>query len=206
MISSPNKGGRPRGFDRNEAVETAMRLFWRHGYEGVSLAMLTEAIGVAPPSIYAAFGSKEELYRETLERYISLFELMPLQRDDEEHALDEALARLFDRAIAGVTGERGERGCMISTGLLACHPSNGELEAELAANRRSMAERLDRELQRWLAYPRSGEVARFICAVIQGIAIQAKDGSNEFELRLIADQARSCIKNNAHGNSRCSTF
>ena len=62
-------GGRPWSFDRNAAVETAMRLFWRHGYEGVSIGDLTKAIGVAPPSLYAAFGSKAGLYQQALTRY-----------------------------------------------------------------------------------------------------------------------------------------
>src|SRR5690606_6207018 len=67
------RGGRPWSFDRQDAIETAMRLFWRHGYEGVSISDLTKEIGVAPPSLYAAFGSKAGLYREALERYEANF-------------------------------------------------------------------------------------------------------------------------------------
>jgi AcrR family transcriptional regulator len=62
----------PRTFDRDQAVEIAMRLFRRHGYEGVSVADLTAAIGIAPPSMYAAFGNKAGLYREALDRYTAL--------------------------------------------------------------------------------------------------------------------------------------
>ena len=63
--------GRPRGFDRDEAITQAMHLFWEHGYEGASLAVLRHAMGdISSASFYAAFGSKEALYRETLERYL----------------------------------------------------------------------------------------------------------------------------------------
>jgi AcrR family transcriptional regulator len=61
--------GRPWSFDRDKAVETAIRLFWHHGYEGISVGDLTKKIGVAPPSLYAAFGSKAGLYREAVDRY-----------------------------------------------------------------------------------------------------------------------------------------
>ena len=64
-----SRGGRPWSFDRDAAVETARRLFWRHGYEGVSVGDLTKAIGVAPPSLYAAFGSKAGLYQQAMTRY-----------------------------------------------------------------------------------------------------------------------------------------
>src|SRR5690606_33282992 len=71
--SSRSRGGRPWSFDRQETIETAMRLFLRHGYEGVSISDLTKEIGVAPLSIYAAFGSKAGFYREALERYEANF-------------------------------------------------------------------------------------------------------------------------------------
>src|SRR3954469_13206977 len=63
--------GRPRTFDRQAALEAAMTLFWRHGYEGTSIADLTSAMGFTPPTLYAAFGSKEQLYREVLAHYLT---------------------------------------------------------------------------------------------------------------------------------------
>jgi AcrR family transcriptional regulator len=102
MTTMPNKGDRPRRFDRGVAVHTAIRLFRRHGYEGVSLAMLTEAIGVAPPSIYAAFSSKAGLYREALDRYAERASLTLVEGDDDL-TLNEALTGMFDRAILWVS-------------------------------------------------------------------------------------------------------
>ncbi|MFD1199932.1 TetR/AcrR family transcriptional regulator [Brucella gallinifaecis] len=189
-----NKGGRPRGFDRDNAIETAMHLFWRHGYEGVSLAMLTEAIGIAPPSLYAAFGSKAGLYREALDRYSRMAEFTLSRRDEEDLTLDQALSHLFDQAIERVTGKQGEHGCMVSIGLLFCHPDHGQLADELAKRRHDMAASLDHDLRRWLPPAHCSKAARFLCAVLQGIAVQAKDGATAHDLRTTADIARAAIK------------
>src|SRR4051794_13410816 len=62
--------GRPREFDADQALDAALMLFWRHGYEGTSLAALTEAMGINVPSLYAAFGNKEALFRKALDRYV----------------------------------------------------------------------------------------------------------------------------------------
>ncbi len=179
------KGGRPRGFDREEAVATALRLFRRHGYEGVSLAMLTEAIGIAPPSLYAAFGSKAGLYQAALERYAAGFSVFDLATDASA-PLGVAVERMFERAISSVCGPPGERGCMISTGLLVCHPDHADLADDLAARRRTITKELATGLERWLGSAEAMEMARFLCAVLQGIAVQAGDGATPDELRAIA--------------------
>lgn len=186
------RGGRPRGFDRAQAVDTAMLLFWRHGYEGVSLAMLTEAIGIAPPSLYAAFGSKAGLYRETLDHYVggwSAF-LSPMA---EAATLRLAVQDMLDQAIASATDPRGGRGCMVSIGLLACHPDHADLARDLASHRRALMERMALGLERWLPQADAAPAARFLCAVLQGIAVQAKDGATAEELRTIAASAASAI-------------
>lgn len=170
-----------------------MHLFWRYGYEGVSLAMLTEAIGIAAPSLYAAFGSKAGLYREALDRYSTMTEFTLSRSDDEALNLDEALSRLFDQAIESVAGEQRERGCMISLGLLFSHPDHAQLGDELSARRHDMAVRLENDLGHWLPPGRCCEAARFICAVLQGIAVQAKDGATARDLRTTADIGRAAL-------------
>ena len=69
-MNTPKPRGRPRTFDRETALDAAVDIFWRHGYEGASIADLTAAMGVTPPTLYAAFGSKEDLYRQALARYL----------------------------------------------------------------------------------------------------------------------------------------
>ena len=63
--------GRPREFDVEQALDQALEVFWRNGYEGASISELTQAMGISPPSLYAAFGNKEGLFRKTLDRYIA---------------------------------------------------------------------------------------------------------------------------------------
>ncbi len=193
MKPTTNRGGRPRSFDRSLAVKTAMSLFRRHGYEGVSLAMLTEAIGIAPPSIYAAFGSKAGLFHEALDRYAETMALSLLPQGNASVTLDHAISSMFDRAIQSVTASPGERGCMISTGLLGCHPDHGDLAEALRIRRAALVEQFACELGRWLPPHRCVDMAAFLCAVLQGVAVQARDGASVESLRMIAANARSCL-------------
>src|SRR3546814_9199255 len=108
----------------SDLVEIAMRLFWRHGYEGVSLNDLTSAIGIAPPSLYAAFGSKAGLYREALDRYSGV--PGALLNLGSELTLDETVAAILRRGADAVTDPRGEKGCMVSSGMLQCAEERSE--------------------------------------------------------------------------------
>lgn len=174
----------PRTFDRDEAVETAMRLFRRHGYEGVSIADLTSAIGIAPPSLYAAFGSKAGLYREALDRYTAL--PGAVEGMVGAKTLKEAVSGLLDAAIKAVVAE--ERGCMISIGLVEGAPAQQELARELCERRRQLRDRIADHLGRWLGQKAAVRLAAYLLAVQQGIAVQARDGASESELLCIRDE------------------
>ncbi|MEO3998540.1 TetR/AcrR family transcriptional regulator [Mesorhizobium sp. CAU 1732] len=193
MKGNANLGGRPRSFDRDEAVKTAMRLFRRHGYEGVSIAMLTEAIGVAPPSLYAAFGKKADLYREALDRYAQENPVSMFSNGGQELSLAEAIDQMFRRAIRAVVNAPGAPGCMITTGLLGCHPDHSDLAKELVDRRAALCIRMSDELRQWLAEERAREAASFLCAVLQGIAVQARDGVDVAVLHTIAANARTSV-------------
>jgi AcrR family transcriptional regulator len=161
-----------------------MRLFRRHGYEGVSIADLTTAIGIAPPSLYAAFGSKAGLYREALDLYAGL--PGALDGMDGAETLEAAVAGLFDAAIRAVTVE--ERGCMISTGLIEGAIEQQELALELSERRRALRDRVANALSRWLERTEAERMAAYLSAVQQGISVQARDGATAEELLHIADQ------------------
>jgi AcrR family transcriptional regulator len=180
----------PRTFDRDEAVETAMRLFRRHGYEGVSVADLTQAIGIAPPSLYSAFGSKAGLYREALDRYTAL----PGALDGLAGAktLQDTVEGLLGAAIKAVVAE--ERGCMISTGLVEGAAEQRELASELAERRATLRGRIADGLRPWLSQAEAEQLAAYLLAVQQGIAVQARDGASEAELLLIRDQVMVGIR------------
>ncbi len=179
----------PRTFDRNEAVETAMRLFRRHGYEGVSIADLTGAIGIAPPSLYAAFGSKAGLYREALDRYAALPGALDGMAGAE--TLEQAVTGLLEAAIKAVIAE--ERGCMISTGLIEGATEQQELARELAERRLGLRGRIADGLGRWLGRPDAERLAAYLLAVQQGISIQARDGATEEDLLCITDEVMAGI-------------
>ena len=182
-----SRRGGPRTFDRDGAIETAMRLFWRHGYEGVSVSDLTAAIGIAPPSLYAAFGSKAGLYREALDRYATL----PGALDGLAQAgsLDEAVAGLLRAGVQAVTDPLQERGCMVSSGMVQCAAEHRELASDLAERRRTIGDAIARGLSRWLDDAAAGALAGYLAVVLQGLSVQARDGASRQDLERVADEA-----------------
>jgi AcrR family transcriptional regulator len=186
-------GGRPWSFDREKAIETAMRLFWRHGYEGVSIGDLTKAIGIAPPSLYAAFGSKAGLYREALNRYEETHGSLDVTAISSATSLAEAVRLLLEGAVRVVTHPDHERGCMVSSGMIACHPENVALARDAASRREAMRKRIARALQPFAGVDEARRMARHLAAVMQGISIQARDGVKPKELRQIIDDVVSGV-------------
>lgn len=184
--------GGPRTFDRNEAVNTAMHLFWRHGYEGVSLNDLTSAIGIAPPSLYAAFGSKAGLYRETLDRYFGMQGALT----DLEVAtnLPQAAETMLRNAVKAVTSPEGERGCMVSSGMLQSAADHSELARELTTRRDDMRNAISVTLLRWTDKARAETLARYLVTVLQGLSVQARDGATRDELHQVVDQVIAGVR------------
>jgi TetR/AcrR family transcriptional regulator, copper-responsive repressor len=181
------KRGRPRAFDRQKALEAALDLFWRQGYEGTSIADLTAAMGITPPSLYAAFGSKELLYGEALDLYAATAGAYAEKALTEEPTARAGLERMLREATAVYAG----RGCMLASGALACAPENAEVSADLARRRttgkKALAARLDQAVAEG-ELPSDADVgglAAYYAAVIQGLSIQARDGATEKELDAI---------------------
>lgn len=198
-----SRGGRPRGFDREAAIDVALRLFWRHGYEGVSIADLTAAIGVAAPSLYAAFGSKADLYRAALLRFEERAERLDLSGFDEGCDLSEAAGRLLRSSVRAVVDPAWEPGCMISTGLLACGEAHRALARELAERRAAFRATLARRLRALLPEPEAEATARYLAALTQGIAAQASDGATAAELEgVVAAALRGLSRRGARGAAR----
>ncbi|WP_376964196.1 TetR/AcrR family transcriptional regulator [Azospirillum sp. A26] len=195
--SPPQTTPRPRGrqptFDRNEALDTALDLFWRHGYDGVSIADLTKAIGIAAPSLYHAFGSKADLYREVLRRYGA----SGIDPDEITQAPSgyEAARLVLERGIAAVTMPGKPLGCMISSGMLMTSAENADLAAELRAIRATTRVALERRIQRDIddghlpATTDAPTLARFHATLLQGLSVQALDGATAEELLAVAGQA-----------------
>lgn len=130
--------GRPRSFDRDLAVEQALHLFWEHGYESTSLAQLKAAIGggITAPSFYAAFGSKEALFKECTERYLATFAQVTECLWDTALAPRDAIATALHRS-AKMQCERGHpKGCMVALGVMtAPSPELAAVAAPLTRSR-----------------------------------------------------------------------
>lgn len=164
-----------------------MLLFWRHGYEGVSIGDLTKAIGVAPPSLYAAFGSKAGLYRQALTRYKETLGRLDVAGIGSAKSLPEAVRSLLEGAVKNVTHREHERGCMISSGLVACHPDHAAIARDAAAGREALRMEIVQALSPFAGDDQVQRLARHLAAVMQGISIQAHDGVAPRELHDIAE-------------------
>ncbi|WP_343316116.1 TetR/AcrR family transcriptional regulator [Brucella sp. BE17] len=197
-----SRGGRPWSFDREAAIETAMRLFWRCGFEGVSISDLTKAIGIAPPSLYAAFGSKAELYQEALSHYektLGTFDHVAL---NSATSLAHAVRLLLEASIKAVTHAGLERGCMISSGMTACHPDHTMLASDAAKRRDAMRHRIAQALQPFAKPDEVTRLSRHVAAVMQGISIQARDGATPAELQEIVEDVVSGIAARLSSNAQ----
>lgn len=181
--------GRRRGFDREEVLDKAMRLFWRNGYEGVSFQQLTTELGLAAPSLYAAFGNKADLYREALDRYADMRGASDLSFMVESLPLAEAVGLLLDGTAKGLVDPAGELGCMLNTGLITSHPENVDLARELVKRRSDFRELLTNKLLAWLPLHRAERLSRYLVAVMQGLAIQARDGYSLEDLQGVVLEA-----------------
>ncbi|WP_428376804.1 TetR/AcrR family transcriptional regulator [Lichenicoccus sp.] len=171
-----------------------MRLFWRYGYEGVSFQQLTTTLGVAAPSLYAAFGNKEALYREALDRYVTHRVAPDLSFVPETLSVADAVRLLLHATARGLVEPGGETGCMLNTGMITSHPDHAGIAKEVADRRTAFRALLTTKLQVWVDPDRAGRLARFLTAVMQGMAIQACDGATTLELLALADQAASGLR------------
>ena len=165
-----------------------MLLFWRHGYEGVSIGDLTKAIGVAPPSLYAAFGSKAGLYQQALTRYGETFGRLDVAAIGSATSLPDAVRSLLEGALRTITHRQHERGCMISSGLVACHPDHAAIARDAAERREALQAEVARALSPFAPDDQVRRLARHLTAVMQGLSIQARDGVASEDLRDIVDE------------------
>ena len=191
-ISPAATKGRPRAFDTDEALQKALELFWRQGYEGTSLSDLTEAMGINRPSLYAAFGNKEQLFRRALERYLSgpaaCFAT----------AMKEPTARqVAERMLLGVVRQLSDpgmpSGCLVVQAALASGTEAEPIREVLAAHRNEARQALRRRFQKAIAErdlpadSDAGSLAGYLMAVTHGMAVQAAGGLPAKDLKRIAD-------------------
>jgi TetR/AcrR family transcriptional regulator, copper-responsive repressor len=145
-VSNAKPRGRPRSFDRDKALERAMHVFWRQGYEGTSVSDLTHAMGINPPSLYAAFGDKERLYLEALGRYQQRRLESMAKWFEEEPTAKAAVRRLLTEAARELARSGAPRGSMLVLSATQC--SAESLQPELAERRASVRAILEERIER----------------------------------------------------------
>ncbi|GAA4073197.1 MULTISPECIES: TetR/AcrR family transcriptional regulator [Actinomadura] len=188
--------GRPRAFDVDEALDRALEVFWRQGYEGTALSDLTAAMGINRPSLYAAYGNKEALFRKVLDRYLDgpggylrRALLAPTAR-----AVAEELLR---GAIRATTAEGRPRGCLIVQAAIATGDDAAPIRQEILAHRRTaqtaLRERMERARAEGDLPPDAdpADLARYLWTTSYGLAVQAAGGATREDLDRVADLALS---------------
>jgi AcrR family transcriptional regulator len=192
-VSNAKPRGRPRSFDRDKALERAMHVFWRQGYEGTSVSDLTHAMGINPPSLYAAFGDKEQLYLEALGRYQQRRVESMAKWFEEEPTAKAAMRRLLTEAARELARSGAPRGSMLVLSATQC--SAESLQPELAERRASVRAILEERIERGVReaeLPRgtdSAALVDFYSAVFQGMSLQARSGASRKRLLAIAETA-----------------
>lgn len=194
--------GRPRGFDRDAALAQAMQVFWAKGYEGVQLAELTAAMGINPPSFYAAFQSKEAIYREALALYLTTAGAGGMAALRETPGVADAIRAMLMASVEVALASPSAGGCMVSLGMVNGQARNAPLRDELRALRQTTAMLIRERLERGIregdlpAETDAGVLATFYATVMQGLSLQAQDGASREELVGVVETAMTAI----HGN------
>jgi AcrR family transcriptional regulator len=194
MNTGNGKTGRPIGFDKHAALEAAMLLFWQRGYEGTSMADLTQAMGLNPSSIYAAFGDKQALFQLAVKRYMEM-RAQYAGKALEEPTLEKVVRALFDNTVAFLTTPGHPATCMTLSGAVGCSV-DATPARDIMTEIRKQNEAVMRE--RFLKARKSGELpkdvnvddyTRYLSTIIAGLSIQAANGSTKAELKRTAQMA-----------------
>jgi len=189
---TPATLGRPRAFDPNAALDRAMHVFWGKGYEGASLSNLTRAMRINRPSLYAAFGNKEQLFRKVLDRYMD----GPVAWFGRALAAPKA-RNVVEQIFLGTARMAENRsvppGCLLVQGALAC--GSASAQKEVAARRVAVEVALRRRLQRAKRegdLPKNAdpaELTHYVMTVVRGMAVQSAGGASRDQLRRVAQIA-----------------
>lgn len=184
--------GRPREFDLDEALAAALRIFWTKGYDGASLSDLTDAMGITKPSLYAAFGNKESLFRKALD----LYEREKLAYVGEALAAPtsrQVAERLLRGSLEMQTSDCEPRGCMRVISSLACGPEAVSIRADLMERRqssqRALCERMQRAKDEGDLPPGTDidGLCAYLGAILQGMSVQAGSGATKAQLQSLVE-------------------
>jgi TetR/AcrR family transcriptional regulator, transcriptional repressor for nem operon len=190
---------RPREFDETAALEAALECFWRHGYEGTSLRDLTASMGLTPPSLYNAFGDKQQLFSRALEHYLERSTRDRLRRLEESFPPKEALGRFFNEIIDHSIKDPHRKGCFLVNSALEVAPHHAECRAVIALQFRDIegffkrcivAAQTEKTVSREID---AGATARLLLGALLGIRVLARTMPDRETLEGIARPALALL-------------
>jgi AcrR family transcriptional regulator len=200
MESYMATAGRPRTFDRDEALKKAMLIFWEKGYEGTTMANLIEAIGMKAPSVYAAFGNKDKLFNEVVNLYAGIVNNGPLRLLKEQKDVYKAFKELFIENIRIFTSEDNPTSCLIMTAAINCAPEHSEHVETLKYRRSTYKDAFVARFEQAIADGQLAvgadavSLAEFYTTFAHGLALRAKDGASKTELETSSEFALLALK------------
>ena len=188
------KTGRPLSFDRDAALERAMLIFWRHGYETTSITDLTAAMGISTPSLYSAFGDKKRLFLEATQLYAGDLKATAKAIDAASTAR-EAAREMLEGAVVRYTGETTPQGCLLASATASGSAASCDVQRAVADIRRFVIEQLQTRIEHDIsagALPRTTDapaLAGLVMTIMQGLSVLARDGMGRAALQTIATAA-----------------
>ncbi|MGW0484753.1 TetR/AcrR family transcriptional regulator [Nonomuraea sp. NPDC003214] len=183
---------RQRAFDRDTALHSAVLAFWRHGYEATSVAELTAAMNIRPPSLYAAFGDKRRLFEEALGLYQETYGAFTARALAEEPTGRQAIERVLREAATEFSAPEHPPGCMVVSAGVNCGPESAEVQELLRRQRErtkaAIQARFDDDAAAGRLPPGTdtAALATYYAAVLQGMSNQARDGASPEALTELA--------------------
>jgi AcrR family transcriptional regulator len=194
-VRKPPMAGRPRSFDRDETLDRAMRVFWAKGFAGASMSELTAAMGINPPSLYAAFGSKEGLYREALERYEALYGADFWKSLENSPNARDAIECVLRRSVQVFTCGQNPQGCMLVLGGSQTDDLSPDLADTLRGRGNASVEAMEARIRRAIDEgelppgidPRA--IADFYATVHRGLTVSVRSGAGAEELDSVVTSA-----------------
>ena len=189
--------GRPRSFDRDAALRAAMKCFWKLGYEGASMAELTDAMGINSPSLYAAFGSKEDLFRAAVQLYLDTEDREVRKVLEAQPTARAAIQAMLRQSAGSLTRPNNPHGCLLILGDSNVSSDSEAVRQFLAQRRRDIQAGLERRLRQGIAdsdLPADTDakaMATFYMTVMQGLSLRARDGASRESLLQVVESAMS---------------
>lgn len=186
--------GRPLTFNQDEALEAAMNIFWAHGYEGTSMAELTDGLGVNKPSIYAKFGNKEELFRKALAHYVAGPASFVAEVKNAVTAR-EVVENFLRQTVEFFSDKSRPNGCLIVQAALTCGQGSSVIQQELIAYRKHFEAAFAARFELAQAQgdlPRDANaavLAKYLATIHQGLSVQATSGATKEELTAVVEIA-----------------